>query len=114
VYYLPQLQNSRAHRQERIMSILSTGTASVGAISVEIRESDAGLKYNLLALQTREVSVSRVFGLRVGDELFKIREALLAAKSLLVVCDTYHPSDNTAVNAAKMSLARLLNDLEIY
>ena len=96
-------------------SILSLGKVRIGAISVEIRGADGVLRYHFdhPAMPDTELSLSRVAGLRIGDELLKIREALLAAADLFVACDSIHPSDNPNVNAKKMALIRLLNDLEI-
>jgi hypothetical protein len=97
-------------------SILSLSKARVGSISVEIRETDAAFRFHFdhPVMRDNEVTLNRVVGLRIGDELLKIREALLAAKALFVACDSIHPSDNADVNAKKMTLIRLLNDLEIH
>jgi hypothetical protein len=96
-------------------SILSLGTVRIGLITVEIVDDlVASIVWNQGGQISSKIQCSKVVGLRLGDELLKIHEALLAAKALLVACDTRHPSDDAEVNSKKMSLLRLLNELEVH
>lgn len=97
------------------MASRQPGDARVGAVAVVTRATDAALHYyhDQSTVPAIEVQLSRFAALRVGDELLKIREALLAAKALFEACDKIHPNGNRDVNAKKMTLIRLLNELEI-
>jgi hypothetical protein len=96
-------------------NIVSLGKARVGRITVEIHDDlVASVVWNQDGPISSKIQCSKVAGLRLGEELLKIHEALLAAKALIVACDTRHPSDDAEVNSKKMSLIRLLNDLEVH